>query len=345
MVLSQPNQATTSQNMTALFKKFQNSVVQITSQVTTVNSNIIINGMPMQNQETILGSGFVYDSSGHIITNNHVVGSSKMVTVTFIDGDSYKARVVGTDPYSDMAVIQLGNATDENLVPIPFGNSSESQVGQQVIAIGNPYGLSDTLTTGVVSQTGRILPNTEFGYSIPDVIQTDAAINPGNSGGPLLNTQGQVIGMNTAIKTNTGQFAGIGFAISSNEISRIAPHLITQGNYSHPWLGIDGASINPDFAQLHGLSPNYHGVIIENVVKGGAADLAGVIAPNSTASNLPSGIDIIIAADSNPVKSIDEIISYLEEHKRVGDKITLTVNRDGKILDLSAVLQARPSPL
>ena len=234
---SSDKSSTGQSDLTSIFKKVENSVVQITSKVSTVDNNVIINGEPLQS--TRLGSGFVYDKEGRIITNNHVVEGSKTVNVTFVDGNTYTAKVVGTDPDNDIAVIQIiDNFSDENLVPLTFGDSSQLQVGQQVIAIGNPFGLSDTMTHGIISQVGRLLPNENLGFSIPDVIQVDAPINPGNSGGPLLNIQGEAIGMNTAIKTNTGEFSGVGFAIPSDSIQRIVPQLIKNGIYNHPWLGI-----------------------------------------------------------------------------------------------------------
>jgi S1-C subfamily serine protease len=335
----------------SIFKKVENSVVQITSTVTTVDNNFIINGMPLQSQQTRLGSGFVYDNQGRIITNNHVVQGSKTVDVTFADENTYRAKVIGTDPYGDIAVIQLeGNFSSENLVPLILGNSSQLQVGQEVVAVGNPFGLSDTITNGIISQIGRILPNTQLGFSIPDVIQTNAAINPGNSGGPLLDLQDRVIGMNTAIKTDSGDFAGIGFVIPSNDIAKIVPYLIRYGTYSHPWLGISGANITPEFAQIHGLPVNYHGVIVENVVNGGPADKAGLLGVNTTTGHnsdngslTSHGLDIIIAIDGHPVKSMTDIITYIYEHKSVGDKVTLTVDRDGKVVNFIVTLEARPT--
>ncbi len=330
--------------LSGIYKRVQSSVVQITSKVATSDNGIIINGQPLQSQSTRLGSGFVYDKEGRIITNNHVVEGSKTVNVTFIDGNTYTAKVVGTDPDNDIAVIQIiDNFSDEQLVPLTFGNSSDLEVGQQVIAIGNPFGLSDTMTTGIISAVGRLLPNENVGFSIPDVIQVDAAINPGNSGGPLLDTNGNVIGMNTAITTNTGDFAGIGFAIPSNSITKIAPILIKSGSYSHPYLGIAGRSLDPDISLANNLPRNFKGVVVEKVVKNGPADKAGIIAATSDENNIPHGGDIITAIDGHPVKTIYDIIAYLDEQKNVGDKTMLTVNRLGKSTDVSVTLEARPS--
>ncbi|HZI70773.1 MAG TPA: trypsin-like peptidase domain-containing protein, partial [Nitrososphaeraceae archaeon] len=175
---------------------------------------------------------------GHIISNSHVVSGAKTVDVTFVDGNTYTANVIGNDPSSDVAVLQITDnnysSAEKSGVPLAIANSSKLQVGEQIIAIGNPFGLSDTMTTGIVSQIGRLLPNQDTGFSIPNGIQTDAAINPGNSGGPLLNMQGQVVGMNTAILSGTGGFSGLGFAIPSNIIIRIVPTLIQKGSYDHP---------------------------------------------------------------------------------------------------------------
>ena len=229
-----------------IFKQVENSVVQITSKVPTALN-------PQSPNATALGSGFVYDNQGHIITNGHVVGDAKIVDVTFVDGSRYTAKVVGTDIYSDIAVLQISQNTTQQqqllstLKPIVIGNSSSLEVGDQVIAIGNPFGLSDTMTTGIVSGVGRLLPGA--GFSIPNAIQTDAPINPGNSGGPLLNMQGQVVGMNAAILSGTGTFSGIGFAIPTNTITKIVPSLIEKGSYTHPYLGLSGATLTSDLAQ------------------------------------------------------------------------------------------------
>lgn len=327
-----------------LFKRTENSVVQITSKVSTTDNTIIINGQPLSSQSTRLGSGFIYDTEGRIVTNNHVVDGTSTVNVTFIDGNTYTAKVIGTDPDNDIAVIQIiDNYSDEKLSPLILGNSSELQPGQQVVAIGNPFGLSDSMTTGIVSALARLLPNQNSQYSIPDIIQVDAAINPGNSGGPLLDLQGNVIGMNTAIKTNTGDFSGIGFAIPSNTIKKIVPVLIKNGTYQHPYLGIAGRTLDPDIALANGLSRNFKGVIVENVVAGGPAAKAGLVAATLDDNNIPHGGDIITAIDGHPIKTIDDVIAYLDDQKSVGDKITLTVDRQGKTLDLTVTLAARPA--
>ena len=340
--VSQSAESSAPSSLTIIFKQVENSVVQITSKVSTVNQNIIVNGNPLESQSTRLGSGFVYDKQGHIITNNHVVDGAKTVDVRFVDGNVYSANVVGTDPFNDIAVLQItDDYSDEQLNPLSLADSSLLDVGQQVIAIGNPFGLSDTMTTGIISQMGRLLPNQGSGYSIPNVIQTDAAINPGNSGGPLLNMNGQVIGINTAIQSTTGEFSGIGFAVPSDTIKRILPSLIEKGSYAHPWLGVSGTSLVPDIAQKLGLAKNYKGVFVTTVVKDGPAAKAGVQdASYNIDREIKSG-DVIIALDGYKVRDIDDLILYLSENKNVGDKVMLQINRNGSILELTATLQER----
>ncbi len=329
-------------SLTLIFKQVENSVVQITSKVSTINESVIINGSPLESQSTRLGSGFVYDKLGHIITNNHVVSGAKTVDVRFVDGNIYSANVIGTDPFNDIAVLQIiDDYSDEQLNPLPLADSSLLDVGQQVIAIGNPFGLSDTMTTGIISQMGRLLPNQGSGYSISNVIQTDAAINPGNSGGPLLNMDGQVIGINTAIQSTTGEFSGIGFAVPSNTIKRILPSLIEKGTYSHPWLGVSGTSLVPDIAQKLGLAKNYKGVFVTSTIKDGPAAKAGVQEASYNINREIKGGDVIIALDGYKVRDIDDLIIYLSENKNVGDKVVLQINRNGNIIDLTAVLQER----
>jgi len=323
-----------------IFKKVENSVVQITSTVNAVGPSI--NGNPFQDQSARLGSGFIQDAAkGLIITNNHVIQGSNTVDVTFASGNTYSAKVIGTDPLSDLAILQItDDFSTEHTASLQLGNSSQLEVGQQVIAIGSPFALSNSMTNGIISQVGRLLPNQEMGFSIPDVIQTDAAINPGNSGGPLLDIQGNVIGVNSAISSETGEFAGIGFAIPSNTVARIVPYLIRDGKYDHPWLGIAGVNLTPNLAQQLGLPRDSKGVMVASVTPGSPADIAGIIGRVEN-GNIPAG-DIITAIDGHQVKRMEDIISYIEEQKSVGDKVVITVNRGGQSLDLTATLQARP---
>jgi S1-C subfamily serine protease len=293
-----------------------------------------------------LGSGFVYDVSGHIITNNHVVEGSQKITVTFIDGTSYNAKVVGTDPYTDLAVIQV-DINPSLLHPLPVGNSSTLRVGDQVAAIGNPFGLSGSMTSGIVSQLGRLLstPGTAS-FSIPDVIQTDAAVNPGNSGGPLLNMKGQVVGINTAIQSGTGEFAGIGFAVPSNTISKIVPVLIDKGKYKQPWLGISGVDIDPDLANILGLQDT-KGFLIVTVVKDSPAEKAGIHGSSETKEvdsiKYQIGGDIILSIDHKDVRKIDDILIYLQHEKKVGDTITLEILREARVTNFELILEERPN--
>ena len=342
--LPQYNQPT----LTTIFKKAQNSVVQITSIVSNPNTDIIINGNPIQSQSERLGSGFVYDKQGHIITNSHVVEGVKTVDVTFVDGNTYTAKVVGLDRDNDIAVLQItDDFSQENIVPLSMGNSSNLQVGQQIIAIGNPYGLADTMTTGIISQTGRLLSDPNNQYSIPNTIQIDAPINPGNSGGPLMDMQGQVVGINTAIFSDNGSFSGIGFAIPSNIIVKEVPELIKTGAYKHPWLGIAGSSLTPQIDQAMGLSKNFKGVLVSTAISGGPADKAGLqgssIQEDANENQLLVGGDILTSIDGQPIKRMDDLISYIDGQKKVGDKVNLTFYRDGKIVDSTAILTIRPA--
>jgi S1-C subfamily serine protease len=343
---SSPPSSSTSTSLPDIFQKVENSVVQITSTKSNPNEIIIQNDVPATGKSTALGSGFVYDSQGHIVTNYHVTDGATRADVTFTDGNTYSANVVGKDPNSDIAVLQItSDFSEENVKPLPLANSSAVRPGEQVIAIGNPFGLSGTITTGIVSAKGRLLPNSDTGFSIPDTIQTDAAVNPGNSGGPLLNAQGQVIGMNTAIFSSTGVYSGIGFAIPSDTIAKEVPVIIKDGSYAHPWLGISGGKITPDLIGAMGLPTNYKGVIVGSVQPDSPADKVGVEGLTQDDNGATKIGDIITAVDGHPVRQIDDIINYIESQKSVGDNIKLTVNRDGQIMDLAATLQARPNTI
>ena len=326
----------TSFPLNSIFKQVENSVVQITRKVPPSNIS------PQSENASALGSGFVYDNEGHIITNNHVVGDAKIVDITLVDGNRYTAKVIGTDGFSDIAVLKIIENLTQPLKPIIIGNSSALEVGEPAIAIGNPFGLAGTMTTGIISQTGRLLPNPQTGFSIPNAIQTDALINPGNSGGPLLNIDGKVIGMNAA-----GLFgSGIGFAIPSNAITRIVPVLIERGNYTHPWLGLTAATLTSDLAQsVKGLKANFKGVLVDSIVKDGPADKVGIQGRITDQYGQKHGGDIITAIDGRTVSQIEDLISYVSENKKVGDKITLTIYRNGQFLDLAMTLQQLPSLL
>ena len=319
-----------------LFQKVEKSVVQITD-----SSEIDV-------FESRLGSGFVYDDNGHIITNHHVVsGGGNRLDVTFPDGIVYRASLIGSDPSADIAVLYVEEAPKEKLLPLSLADSSKVRVGERVAAIGNPFGLSGSLSNGIVSGVGRQIPaEEEGGFTIPDIIQTDAPINPGNSGGPLLNMRGEVIGINSAIYSTTGQFAGVGFAIPSNTIAQVMPSLITTGSYQHPWLGVAGRDMTPGIADRLGLDEP-RGFLVMDVVAGSPAEKAGIQRGNedTVIDGIPIklGGDVIIAVDNNTVRKIDDILAYVEMKKSVGDDLKLTILREGQTMEVIATLAARPS--
>ncbi len=292
-----------------------------------------------------LGSGFVFDTFGHIITNSHVVADAEKIVVTFLDGRSYNAQLVGTDPFTDIAVVKV-NAEQTQFHPISLGDSSQLKVGEQIAAIGNPFGLSGSMTSGIVSQLGRLLPAQDSGFSIPDVIQTDAAINPGNSGGPLINMKGEVIGINTAIQSATGEFTGVGFAIPSRTLMKIVPTLIQEGEYNHPWLGISGRDIDPDLANILNLTDT-KGFLIVTVIEDSPASKAGLHGSIETkeidGANYPIGGDIIISVDGKEVRRIDDILIHLQREKSVGDEMVLEILRDGRTTNFVLLLEERPN--
>ena len=319
-----------------LFQKVEKSVVQITD---SSEINVF---------ESRLGSGFVYDDNGHIITNHHVVsGGGNRLDVTFPDGIVYRASLIGSDPSADIAVLYVEEAPKEKLLPLSLADSSKVRVGERVAAIGNPFGLSGSLSNGIVSGVGRQIPaQEEEGFTIPNIIQTDAPINPGNSGGPLLNMRGEVIGINSAIYSTTGQFAGVGFAIPSNTIAQVMPQLITTGSYQHPWLGVAGRDMTPGIADRLGLDEP-RGFLVMDVVTGSPAEKAGIQRGNedTVIDGIPIklGGDVIIAVDNNTVRKIDDILAYVEMKKSVGDDLKLTILREGQTMEVIATLAARPS--
>lgn len=312
-----------------LFDKVKDSVVKISVRV-NINEGV--------------GSGFVYTSDGYIITNNHVVEGADKITVTFPNGISYTARIIGRDAYTDLAVIKVD--VKEELKPLILGDSSTLSVGEQVAAIGNPFGLSSSMTSGIVSQLGRLLdvPNAG-GFVIPDVIQTDAAINPGNSGGPLLDMYGRVVGVNTAIMSRTGEFSGIGFAVPSNTVKKVVPTLINEGRYRHPWLGVSGSDLTPELASYMNIEAR--GFLVMDVIDNSPAAKAGIKKGDREVSIdgrvYLIGGDVIIGIDKVMVRSISDILIYLQREKVVGDEITIKIIRDGKMINLKAVLGERPN--
>lgn len=325
-----------------IFNRTQDSVVLITRPVP--QPGIALD--PSQENRTSLGSGFLFDDEGHIITNNHVVGDTEVVDVTFTNGDRLRANVTAVDPYIDIAVlriIDIQNNTvreEEGLNPLPVGNSSALKVGDQVIALGNPYGLAGTMTTGIVSQVGRLVPAPGVGFSVPDVIQTDAAINPGNSGGPLLNMQGEVVGVNFAALQQ-----GLGFAIPMNLIQKVVPILIETGNYTHPYLGFTGTTLTSDLAAtIENITQNVKGVAVNTLEKGGPADTAGLQGTIIDQYGRSHGGDIIVGINGSEIREFEQLVSYLERNTRPGDEIVLNVIRNGTEIDLEAVIGERPSP-
>ena len=299
------------------------------------------------------GTGFVIDKDGHIVTNYHVASEIDRLEVHFSSGLKVYGQVIGTDLDSDLAVIKVDMDPDE-LVPLPLGDSNLIKVGQTVVAIGNPYGLSGTMTVGVVSARGRVLDSmrqTSSGayYSSGDTIQTDALINPGNSGGPLLNLNGEVIGVNRAIQTAGWSVSGdaintgIGFAISSNIVRKVVPSLIEKGSYAYPYLGLTSYS-SMSLAMMEVLDlPQTTGAYVSSVVEGGPADKAGIRGGNvpSSVQGLYKGGDLIIAVDGQPIKDFSELMSYMVVNKNPGETITFTLLRDGRTLDIDVVLGFR----
>jgi S1-C subfamily serine protease len=289
------------------------------------------------------GSGFVWDTEGHIVTNNHVVESARRIEVRFADDTTAEAEVVGTDADSDLAVIKV-DVPARRLHPVVLGDSDTLLVGQRAIAIGNPFGLEQTMTTGIVSALGRVLRQ-QSGFSLPQLIQTDAAINPGNSGGPLLDSQGQVIGVTTLIFSSSGTNAGVGFAVPVNTVKRVVPPLIATGRYADPWLGIQGASITSLLAEELDL-PVDQGVLVQSVVEDGPAAKAGLRGGDRQVSFegalLATGGDIIVAIDDVAVQDMDDLIVYLAD-RSVGQRVTLTVLRDGRQQRIELRLDERPA--
>lgn len=327
----------TSISISKIFKDVQGSVVQITRE------NKQAPDSPGDENVTSLGSGFVFDKEGRIITNHHVVQDAKSVDVSFIDGNRYVASVIGSDPFNDVAVIKITQNISEKLRPLILGNSSVVEVGDQVIAIGNPYGLAGSMSLGIVSQKGRLISTEGSAFSIPSVIQTDALINPGNSGGPLLNIQEEVIGMNTAgVLSDSGGFSGIGLAVPSNTISKIVPVLNSKGNYTHPWLGVSASTLTSKLTEnFENLSRDFKGVYVDLITKDGPADKAGLRGSTTDQYGDKHGTDIITAVDNHNVTYMEDLVSYLDENKKPGEKLNLTVLRNQSYLDIGVLLGDR----
>jgi serine protease Do len=367
---NESNVNVTKLTLPGLFSKVEGSVVQVS---TTPNRE---NGEFLPADKSALGSGFVYDKKGHIITNYHVVASTLSsanrvvssnnvpdIRITFLDGTVYNAKVISSDPFSDLAVLKLegDRIPYDKLLPLPVGDSTSLRIGEQVVAIGNPFGLSGSMTEGIISGLGRMIPSerspddtmppeaqSHSTYSIPDIIQTDAPINPGNSGGPLLNMKGEVIAINTAIFSTTGASAGIGFAIPSNTIKKVVPSLIATGAYQHPYIGIMGTDITPEIADVLGLEET-RGFLVTKVAEGGPAQIGGLLGGEGillTASGereIKVEGDVIVKVDDKTVRKIDDILTYLEREKNVGDTVQFTVLRNGGTENINLTLGPRPN--
>jgi len=293
------------------------------------------------------GSGFVIDMLGHIVTNYHVAGNARTIQVTFADGLILEGELIGGDPDSDLAVVQVDPA-QVDVQPLALGDSDALRVGQSVVAIGNPFGLAGSMTTGIVSGLERELPSQTTllngaHFNIPGIIQTDAAINPGNSGGPLLNLAGEVVGVNTAIESTTQQNSGVGFAVPSNVVARIVPVLIEHGSYTHPYLGISGTDITLSIRERLGLDASQRGALVVSVTSGGPAARAGVQASRlDSRGNIIAGGDIIVSIDGQAVTSFGDLLAYLYDETTVGQTVTLGILRNGQQITLPVTLAARP---
>jgi serine protease Do len=309
---------------------------------------------PQGPQERIrlgVGSGFVWDTAGHIVTNNHVVAGAERITVTLHDGTTVPAKVVGTDPDSDLAVAQV-DLPANRLRPVQLADSMQVKVGQLTAAFGNPFGLQSTMTVGFVSALGRALPveaDNEHGpsYTITDILQTDAPLNPGNSGGVLVDDAGRVIGVTSAIMSPAGVSAGIGFAIPSAMVQKVVPVLIQTGHYEHPWLGMSGTSLTPELATAMGLKPAQRGVLVADVVPDGPADRAGLHGSDRQVTidgeRVHLGGDVIVALDGQPVKGSDDLVTALARRTEVGQTVSLTLLGHGQEHTVRVILAARPT--
>ncbi len=317
-------------------------VVNITSR--SISYDFFLRAMPQEGS----GSGFVYDNRGHIVTNFHVIEGASELHVTFFDETRVPAEVVGFDPSNDLAVVRV-DVSPDLLRVIPLGDSDRLKVGRFLVAIGNPFGLQQTLTTGVVSSLGRIIQGPD-GRFIGEIIQTDAAINPGNSGGPLLDLDGKVVGVNSAIISPSGASAGIGFAITVGTVKRVVPELIARGRYAHPWLGVELWNVSANLAarlnRAGVRTPGGGGVMLVGLVARGPAATAGLRGPSEVGllGNLrvPIGADYILALDGEPVTTDRDITVLLETTHRVGDRVKVTVWREGQVLDIELALGERP---
>ena len=336
--------------LSSIFENVSNSVVQVVS-VTPPQFSLD----PQAQNTTEVGAGFSYDDEGHIVTANHVLAGANNASVVFKDGDRFDATIVGRDAFTDTAVLEIvdnnnnsNNSAPEETTrpsePVILGNSSALMIGDQVVTIGYPFASKIAMTAGIIGQTDYLLYFPFLGYSVPNAIETDVAVNPGNSGGPLINMQGQVVGMiygriNPSDPSIT-QFPGLTVAIPSNTINRVADDLIQNGFYIHPAVGIIGSTLTVDLAkQFNDIPDNLEGVLVDTVVRGGTADIAGIDATTTNKYGERQSGDVIIALDGNNIVDIESLLSYVQDNKTIGENIVFTVYRDGQYLDLNATLQ------
>ena len=289
------------------------------------------------------GSGWIFDNDGHIVTNNHVVENAKAVTVVFYDGSWADAEVVATDPQADLAVLKVEPPAGFPWRPLNLADGDSLRVGHSVVAIGNPFGYASTMTTGIVSALGRSFATGSFGenrYTLPEVIQTDAAINPGNSGGPLVNLDGEVVGVNFAIESVVRANSGVGFAIPGSIVNLVVPALIEDGSFVYPYLGLSGTSVTPALAKELEIENTQLGAYVATVVPGGPAEEAGIVGADPDTSE---GGDLVVSFNGEPVRSFDELVGHLVTTTRPGDTATLGIIRDGEAMDIALTVGERPN--
>ena len=328
-------------------KESQLNTIYVTSLPSIVHIKVrqTIPGFFQNQERTGEGSGFIWDDKGHIVTNYHVVATASIVDVEFADGTQYPASVIGLDPNSDLAILKV-DSNGKALIPLNLGDSTNVKVGNHTIVIGSPFGQEFSMSSGIVSAIKRTVPSQNAMFSIPNVIQTDAAINPGNSGGPLMDIDGNVIGINSQIISRSGGNQGIGFAIPINSVKKIIPTLIRGEKFEYPYIGITGMDLNTNLKNALKIDLNVNGVMVVDVVKGSPADLGGLLGYTGTVSDnnnsYPSGGDILTAINTMPIKSMGDLLTILFSDHSPGDSVTFTILRDSNQLDLDITLIARP---
>ena len=328
-------------------KESQLNTIYVTSLPSIVHIKVrqTIPGFFQNQERTGEGSGFIWDDKGHIVTNYHVVATASIVDVEFADGTQYPASVIGLDPNSDLAILKV-DSNGKTLIPLNLGDSTNVKVGNHTIVIGSPFGQEFSMSSGIVSAIKRTVPSQNAMFSIPNVIQTDAAINPGNSGGPLMDIDGNVIGINSQIISRSGGNQGIGFTIPINSVKKIIPTLIRGEKFEYPYIGITGMDLNTNLKNALKIDLNVNGVMVVDVVKGSPADLGGLLGYTGTVSDnnnsYPSGGDILTAINTMPIKSMGDLLTILFSDHSPGDSVTFTILRDSNQLDLDITLIARP---